>query len=45
VVSTKFIIEVVLVVVVLAIVLYWLFTNYSTIKIVFEEWIKNVMKW
>ena len=44
-VTIKFIIEVVLLIVTLVIVLYWLYTNYSNILEAFMDWIKDMFNW
>jgi len=44
-VEIKFIVEVVLVVISLAIVLWWIYTNYSSLVTAFQTWVSDVMGW
>ena len=42
-VEIKFIVEVVLVIISLAIVLWWIYTNYTSLLAAFQDWVSNVM--
>ncbi len=42
-VTTKFVVEVVLVVISLAIVLWWLYTNFSNLSDAFINWIQGLV--
>ncbi len=44
-VEIKFIVEVVLVVISLAVVLWWIYTNYSGLITALQNWIADVMGW
>jgi hypothetical protein len=42
-VTTKFIIEVVLVVLSLAVVLWWIYTNFSSLSAAFTNWLQSLV--
>ena len=42
-VTTKFIIEVVLVVISLAVVLWWIYTNFSSLSTAFINWLEGLV--
>jgi len=44
-VEIKFIVGVVLAVITLAIILWWVYTNYSSLLTAFQNWISDVMSW
>jgi len=42
-VTIKFIVEVVLIVITLAIVIWWVYTNYQSLMVIFEDWINSLI--
>lgn len=44
-VTIKFIIEILLLVITLAVVLYWVYMNYGNVMDAFLNWIREMMSW
>jgi hypothetical protein len=44
-VETKFIIEILLLVITLAIVLYWVYVNYGNVLDAFFKWLSEMLSW
>jgi len=44
-VTVKFIIEVLLVVITLAIILFYIYNNYEYIVTIFQQWIDEILQW
>lgn len=44
-VEIKFIVEIVLLVITLAIVIYWVYTNYGNVMDTFLDWLSEMLSW
>ena len=44
-VEIKFLVEVVLVAITLVVVLWWIYTNYNSLVVAFQNWVADVMGW